>query len=125
MKKYRVTVNGTTYEVDVEQVGGEISKASAPVAQAPETVKPAASASVPAASAPAGNGEKVTAPMPGTILKVNVAPGNSVKKGDSLLVLEAMKMENEIVAPCDGTVASVLVSQGASVSTGDVLVAFN
>ena len=125
MKKYRVTVNGTTYEEDVEQVGGEIVKASAPVAQAPETVKPAASASVPAASAPAGNGEKVTAPMPGTILKVNVAPGNNVKKGDSLLVLEAMKMENEIVAPCDGTVASVLVSQGASVSTGDVLVAFN
>ena len=125
MKKYRVTVNGTTYEVDVEQVGGEIAKASAPVAQAPETVKPAASASVPATSAPAGNGEKVTAPMPGTILKVNVAPGNNVKKGESLLVLEAMKMENEIVAPCDGTVASVLVSQGASVSTGDVLVAFN
>ncbi len=123
MKKYRVTVNGTTYEVDVEQVGGDsaspVANTSAPVTKAPEVAKPAV------APVAAGNGEKVVAPMPGTILKVNVTPGSAVKKGDSLLILEAMKMENDIVAPCDGTVASVSVSQGASVSTGDILVAFN
>lgn len=122
MKKYRVTVNGTTYEVDVEQVGGDVAVAS------PAVSTPVAAPQVPAAkpvSAPAGNGEKVVAPMPGTILKVNVKPGSAVKKGDSLLVLEAMKMENDIAAPCDGTIASVGVSQGATVSTGDVLVAYN
>lgn len=124
MKKYRVTVNGTTYEVDVEQVGGETASKSPAI----QTPVPAAEAPAPAATpvaAVSGNGEKVTAPMPGTILKINVTPGSSVKKGDSLLLLEAMKMENDIVAPCDGTIASVTVSQGASVATGDVLVTYN
>ena len=121
MKKYRVTVNGTTYEVDVEQVGSEAASVS-PVSSAPAAPPVQAPASAPAAS---GNGEKVVAPMPGTILKVNVMPGSAVKAGDSLLVLEAMKMENDIAAPCDGTIASVSVSQGASVSTGDVLVTYN
>ena len=104
MKKYKVTVNGTEYEITLEAVDeAEISK-------------PAASA----APAPAG-GETVTSPMPGTILAVNVTPGAKVKKGDVILVLEAMKMENEIMAPCDGTVASVSVTKGASVDSGAVL----
>ena len=122
MKKYRVTVNGTTYEVDVEQVGGEVTAAN-PVNSAP--VAPAQAPVAKQAPTVSGNGEKVAAPMPGTIMKVNVTAGSTVKKGDSLLVLEAMKMENDIAAPCDGTIASVCVSQGASVSTGDVLVTFN
>ena len=131
MKKYNVTVNGTVYEVVVEEVGG----ASAPAAPAPAAAPtpapaqtsapaPAAPAKPAAASAPAGSTE-VKAPMPGTILKVNVKNGDAVKKGACLCVLEAMKMENEILAPVDGTVAAVSVSNGASVSTGDLLVALS
>ena len=103
MKKYKVNVNGTVYEVAIEVMDG-----AAPVAAAP------------AAAAPAG-GEKVCAPMPGTILDVRVSNGAAVKKGDILFILEAMKMENEIMAPCDGTAASVSVTKGAAVDSGALL----
>ena len=111
MKKYRVNVNGTVYEVELEEMTG--APAAAPVAA------PAPSAS--AAAAPAADGEKVTSPMPGTILSVNVAAGDAVKRGQVLMILEAMKMENEIMCPCDGTVASVSVTKGAAVESGTLL----
>ena len=104
-----VELNGKKYTIDVER---SEAVSSAPRVVAPKAVAPAA--------APA-NGETVTAPMPGTILAVNVQNGAAVKKGDVLMVLEAMKMENEIVAPADGTVASVNVTKGSSVETGTVL----
>ena len=104
MKKYRVTVNGTAYEVELEELTG--AAPAAPVA--------------PAAAAPAG-GEQVTSPMPGTILAVNVAAGDAVKRGQVLMILEAMKMENEIMCPCDGKVVSVNTSKGASVESGTLL----
>ena len=110
MKKYKVNVNGTVYEVTVEAMDG-----AAPVAAAPAAAAPA-----PAPAAPAG-GEKVSAPMPGTILDVRVSNGAAVKKGDILFILEAMKMENEIMAPCDGTAASVSVTKGAAVDSGALL----
>lgn len=110
MKKYRVNVNGTVYEVELEEITGAAPAAAAPVA-AP-TAAPAA--------APAGD-EKVCAPMPGTILSVNVSNGSAVKKGDVLMILEAMKMENEIMAPCDGTVTSVAAAKGAAVESGALL----
>ncbi len=113
MKKYRVNVNGTVYEVELEEMTGA---AAAPVAAAPAPAAPAA----PVAAAPAG-GEKVTAPMPGNILSVNVAAGDSVKRGQVLLILEAMKMENEIMSPCDGVVASVHTSKGSAVESGALL----
>ena len=113
MKKYKVNVNGTVYEVAVEEISGAAA-AAAPVAAAP------AAPAAPVAAAPAG-GEQVKSPMPGNILSVNVANGASVKKGDVLMVLEAMKMENEIMSPCDGTVASVNVTKGATVETGTLL----
>ena len=104
MKAYKVTVNGNVYEITLEVVDkADIKAAPAPVA-----------------SAPAG-GEAIKAPMPGTILKVNVSNGQAVKKGDVLFVLEAMKMENEIMAPCDGTVNGVAVNAGASVESGSAL----
>lgn len=102
MKKYRVNVNGTMYEVAIEEMDG-----AAPAAAA-------------APAAPAG-GEKITAPMPGTILSVNVSNGSAVKKGDILFILEAMKMENEIMAPCDGTVSALSASKGATVDSGALL----
>ena len=112
MKKYRVTVNGTAYEIELEELTGA---APAPAAAT------AAPALAPApAAAPAG-GEQVTSPMPGTILSINVAAGDTVKRGQVLMVLEAMKMENEIMCPCDGKVASVSVSKGASVESGALL----
>ena len=117
MKKYKVNVNGTVYEITLEVMEGA-APAAAPAAAAPAAA-PAAPAA-PAAAAPAG-GEKVCAPMPGTILSVNVQNGSSVKKGDVLMILEAMKMENEIMAPCDGTVTSVNTSKGSSVETGSLL----
>ena len=110
MKKYRVTVNGTVYEIELEELTG--------TAPAPAAAAPAAPA--PAAAAPEG-GEQVTAPMPGTILSINVAAGDTVKRGQVLMILEAMKMENEIMCPCDGKVASVNTSKGAAVESGTLL----
>ncbi len=130
MKKYNITVNGTTYEVVVEEAG---EVASAPVAQAPAIqaapAPAAAPAPVQAPKAPAAQGadgaNKVTAPMPGTILDVKVSVGQSIKKGDVICVLEAMKMENDIPAPCDGVVASVKVQKGSSVNAQDVIATIN
>ena len=112
MKAYKVTVNGTAYEITLEAIDASDVK-TAPAAPA------AAPAAAPVAPAAAG-GESVNAPMPGNILDIKVSNGASVKKGDVLLILEAMKMENEIVAPCDGTV-TVVVTKGSSVETGAVL----
>ena len=125
MKKYNVTVNGTTYEVLVEEAGVASAPAviSAPVAAAPAA--PAAAPAPKAAPAGAEGAIKVTSPMPGTILKIEVSAGQAVKKGDTLCILEAMKMENAIPAPEDGTVASVNVQKGASVNAGDLLVSLN
>ena len=132
--KYKVTLNGRTYEVEVEAGKAMLldeyeaivpsAPAAAPVAVpvAAPVAAPAAAPAAPAAPAATAAGEAVTAPMPGTILKVNVQNGQAVKEGDLLCVLEAMKMENEIMAPKTGTVAQVVTSKGASVSTGDVLV---
>ncbi|MBE6776098.1 MAG: biotin/lipoyl-binding protein [Ruminococcaceae bacterium] len=124
--KYVVTLNGKNYEVEVTETDAvllNVSEASAPVV-APVAAPVAAPAPAATAAAPAvaGEGTKVPSPMPGTILSINVAVGQAVKSGDVLLVLEAMKMENDIVAPCDGTVKQLLVSKGSTVNTDDVLV---
>ena len=113
MKYYNITVNGVAYSVSVE----ETAAGAAPVAAAP--------AAVPKAAAGAAGAVAVKAPMPGNILDVKVAAGASVKAGDVLVILEAMKMENEIVAPQDGTVASINVNKGDTVNSGDVLVSMN
>ena len=122
MKNYTITVNGNVYDVTVEEGTG--STAGAAKAAAPKAAAPKAA---PKAEAPAGaqGAVKVNAPMPGKILKVNVNAGAAVKKGDVLLVLEAMKMENEICAPQDGTVATVECAAGDSVESGKVLVSMN
>ncbi|MBR5108716.1 MAG: biotin/lipoyl-binding protein [Clostridia bacterium] len=125
MRKFNITVNGAAYEVEVEEVAAGESAAPAAAAKAPAPkAAPAAKPAAPKA-APVASGTKVNAPMPGTILDVKVAQGAAVKKGDVLLILEAMKMENEILAPQDGTVAQVAVSKGASVNSGDPLVVLN
>jgi len=130
MKKFNITVNGKTYEVDVEEVGG--------IPSAPQMARPAAPSSAPRAAAPASapktapakkqetpvvtGGSAVEAPMPGTVLDIKVNVGDSVSNGDVLMILEAMKMENEIMAPTAGKVASINVNKGASVDGGDVLI---
>lgn len=111
MAKYVVTLNGKNYEVEVEKNTAKITNTTAAAAPA--------AAPAPVAAAPAG-GANVTAPMPGTVLNVVAPVGTAVKAGDVILILEAMKMENDIVAPCDGTVASV-AAKGTSVNTDDVL----
>lgn len=130
MKKFNVTVNGKAYEVEVEEVNGSaaapVVRAAAPVVPAapvatPKAAAPAA-APAPKAAAPAAAGTVISAPMSGTIFKTLVKPGDVIKNGQVVLVLEAMKMENEIFAPCDGTVSEVRVSEGAAVQPGDVLV---
>ena len=102
MKTYKVNVNGTQYMVEIELIDGATAQASAP------------------AAAPA-DGVKINAPLPGNILDVKVSVGSTVKSGDILCILEAMKMENEIVAPQDGTIVSVSATKGSSVNTGDLL----
>ncbi|HEY9061792.1 MAG TPA: biotin/lipoyl-containing protein [Pseudobacteroides sp.] len=130
MKKYMIKVNGNQYEVEVEEVKVDMAAQvlSEPVKAAPVSAAPAAPASAPApkkdTAVPQG-ATTVTAPMPGTILKVNVNSGDAVKKGQVLLILEAMKMENEITAPKDGTIASVNVAKGTAVSAGDVMVSIS
>ncbi|MBE6635069.1 MAG: biotin/lipoyl-binding protein [Ruminococcaceae bacterium] len=131
MKKYNITVNGTSYEVIVEEVSSTGAVSAPVVTSAPVQAAPAAVAAPKAtpvkkapAAQPAGKSGSVTvnAPMPGTILDIKVSVGQSVKKGDTVCVLEAMKMENDIPAPQDGVIASVNVQKGASVGANDVLV---
>ena len=129
MRKFQIVVNGNSYIVDVEELAAGQTPApvaAAPVAAAPKAAPaPAAAPAAPkAAAAPAG-AEAVKSPMPGTINAVNVTAGQAVKKGDILCILEAMKMENEIMASRDGVVASVNVTKGATVASGDVLLSLN
>jgi len=137
VKKYRITVNGKTFDVDVEEVGAKKSMpspVSAPAAPAPVAVvapapapravsaqAPAASPTAPIPVAPAGGATAMKSPLPGKILKVMATPGSSWKKGDTLLIIEAMKMENEILAPRDCTVEEVAVESNQTVKTGDLL----
>ncbi len=123
MKNYTITVNGNVYEVTVEE-GISGGAASAPRAAAPA---PKAAPAAPKAAAPAGTqgSVAVTAPMPGKILGIKAEPGKAVAKGEVIIILEAMKMENEIVAPSDGTIASINVSVGDSVEAGATLATLN
>ena len=121
MKRFNVTVNGVSYDVVVEEINAATPAAPAAPATPAAPAAPVAPA-VPVAPVTAAGSVKVKAPMPGTILKVNVSAGDSVKKGDVLCVLEAMKMENDICATADGRVVSVTAQKGASVNTDDVLV---
>ncbi len=132
MKKFQVTVNGNVYEVEVEEVGGSFAPTTA-VAEVATAVAPAPKATpAPAPAAPKAapvavpsNATKVQSPMPGKIVDIKVSNGQAVKEGDVVAVLEAMKMENEIVAPCNGTVASINVSVGTMVETNDVIATIN
>jgi biotin carboxyl carrier protein len=123
MKRYNITVNGVAYDVAVEETDGAAPIAAVPAAPvaAPAAASAPAPAAAPAAAPVAAGGTQVKAPMSGTILDVKVSAGQAVKKGQALFVLEAMKMENDIVAPADGTVASVNTSKGESVATDAVL----
>jgi len=128
MKKYNISVNGTTYAVEVEEAGGAATAAPvshtaapAPVA-APAALAAPVAAAVAAPPAPSAGSTVISSPMPGTIWEVVATAGQAVKEGDVLLILEAMKMENEIMAPHAGTVESISVAKGAAVNTGDVLV---
>lgn len=123
--KYVVTLNGKNYEVEVEETDAVITAVTdaapaAPVAAAAPATPTAAPAPA-AAPAAAADGQKVLSPMPGTILSVNVSVGSAVKAGEVILILEAMKMENEIVAPCDGTVKQLAVQKGSTVATDALL----
>lgn len=125
MRKFNITVNGKTYEVDVEEIGGA---APAPVAAPVKAAAPApapAPAPAKAPAAPVAGAVQIKAPMPGTIVSVKVNVGDTVKKGDLVAILEAMKMENEIFAASDGKVAGISVSAGDSVNTGDVIVSIS
>lgn len=126
MRKFLINVNGNAYEVEVEELTG--AQASAPAPVSAPAAKPAAPAPAPAVApaAPAAPkasaaGEQVTSPMPGNILEISVKVGDQVKAGDLLCILEAMKMENEILAPCDGSVVDVHTQKGATVDSGDLL----
>lgn len=128
MKKYKITVNGQSYEVEVEEIGGDEISSNAttpsvqPVSQSPKA-QPKKAPTPPKKSASQG-ATKITSPMPGTILSIKVSEGAKVSKGDVVMILEAMKMENEIQAPQDSIVASINVAEGASVNTGDILATF-
>lgn len=134
MKTYRITVNGNVYDVQVEEVNGSAVPMTAPVAPAPvaapvaATPAPVAAAPAPAASAPApaptgsGEGVKITSPMPGTILDIKVNVGDRVEENQVVIILEAMKMENEIVTSVGGSVTGINVTKGQTVASGDVLV---
>lgn len=123
MKNYRITVNGNVYDVEVEELGASAPAAvsAAPVQAAKKT---AGQAKAPAAAGSEG-AVKINSPMPGKILSIKAKVGQAVKKGDVVMILEAMKMENEIVAPQDGVIASVNVSEGTSVEAGSVLASLN
>lgn len=120
MSKYRITVDGKTYEMDVELIGANGASVR-PVAKAAVPVVSAPAAPAPAAKPAAASTGAVIAPMPGTILKVLKASGDAVKAGDVVLILEAMKMENEITAPSDGVIGSLSLAQGSTVAGGDLL----
>ena len=130
--KYKITLKGTTYEVEVEKGEAMILdeyEAKSPVPPAPVAAAPVAVAAAPAAPAPAAAapaavaaGTPVTSPLPGNIFAIKVKEGDAVKAGDVLIVIEAMKMENEVCAPSDGVVKQIAVSKGAMVATGDTLV---
>lgn len=130
--RYKINLKGKIYEVEVEKGEAmlideyEAKAPAAPAAAAPAAVPAAAAAPAPAAAAPApaaiASGETVNAPLPGTVLDVKVAAGDAVKKGQVLMIIEAMKMENEVLANSDGVIKQVVVSKGQSVKTGDALV---
>jgi glutaconyl-CoA/methylmalonyl-CoA decarboxylase subunit gamma len=132
MKKYKVYVNGEPFEVVVEEDNGNQTISAAPVVQTQKpaqtvtqdakVVKPAAASSPPAANPQAGNGSSVSAPMPGSVLDVKVKIGDNVNEGDVLLILEAMKMENEVTAPTSGAIKSINVAVGSTVNTGDTMI---
>ena len=124
MKNYTITVNGNVYDVTVEENGSVSAPVAAPKRVAAPVAAAPAAAPAPAASGAEG-GVKVASPMPGKILAVKSSVGQAVKKGDVIMILEAMKMENEIVAPEDGTVASINVAVGDSVESGDTLASLN
>ena len=117
MRKFTVTVNGQDYDVVVKDGGAAAAAAPAPVAAAP--------AAAPKAAAPAAGAVKVTASVPGKVVKVAASVGQAVKAGDSVIILESMKMEIPVVAPQDGTIASIDVAEGASVENGDTLATMN
>ena len=125
MKNYKITVNGTPYNVTVEE--GAAAPAAPAAAPAPAPAPAEAPAPAPAPAAPQGAAGSVTvdAPMPGNILDVKVSAGATVKSGDVLIILEAMKMENDIVAPQDGTIATINVSKGDTVDAGATLITMN
>lgn len=139
MKKFLISVNGTQYEVDVEEVASVSGETSAPhvkaqhddkqaaaakkaPAETPEKPKAAAHPAPVSVPAPKAGSETISCPMPGTILKVAVKPGQAVKKNQLLYVIESMKMENEVVSPRDGVVASVMITRGAAVNAGDPMI---
>lgn len=129
MRRFNINVNGQTYDVAVEELGASAAPVSAPApapvaapaAPAPAPAPAAAPAAAPAPAATAGEGTKVEAPMPGTILEVKASVGDTVKAGQAIVVLEAMKMENDIVAPVDGKVTSILVKKGDTVNSNDAI----
>ena len=129
MKKYKITVNGKTYQVEVEEISGQTTTTptqtnptvNTPVA--PETIQQPKPQPQPQNPGTTGT-HKITCPMPGTIMSIKTKPGDKIQKGDVIMILEAMKMENEIIAPEDGVITSIDTSEGASVNTGDILATF-